>query len=244
MLLSVLCITLRADKQDETILISWEMNYMFYINTIMKKTTLSILLLSTAMSGMAQGKFGVLAGANISNQSAEIYTTADNVKLSSSKGFRAGAGAYVGGFYDAPVANNFFIQPQLLLSYETHQGDGKELEMLDYSSLNLTIPVLASYNIRLAEATNLRLQAGPYAQYAICGRNKTYTIHADKTTELTNGWWHQSFGDRLSYGLEGGVQLHFDKFMVTADYRYSLRKSTLVGTGHESNIAVGLGYRF
>jgi hypothetical protein len=183
------------------------------------KRFISILfgVLVIAFSATAQSHWGVISGANFSTSSAK------------NTGWRTGG--YVGALYDILLGNSWYIQPQLLYSYEENEKkDGSNL----YSQHAFTLPVLASFKVRLNDAFSMRINAGPYLQYAMFGRNK----------EKWGGWWHADFGDHFTYGLKGGIALEHKHCFFSMDGKYSLKKSFLNNEGHGLTLSVGIGYKF
>jgi len=199
--------------------------------TEMKKLLIiSILALSAALSASAQNRFGIMGGVNMSNTSTE--------------GFSWRTGGYLGGLYDIQLTPSWYVQPQLIFSYEENKSKGNSSLDGFYSQYAVTLPVLASYNIGLGGSTSLRINAGPYLQYAMFGRDYQQMIYDNNKTATAKGWWHQDFSDHFTYGVKTGLSLDFNHVFVSADYKYSLRKSMLNADGHGSTFSIGLGYKF
>jgi len=172
-----------------------------------------------ALSASAQNGFGLMGGVNASTSSADYVD--------------GRIGGYIGGLYDIQFTDNFYLQPRLYLSYQENQRTPEF-----YSQWNTSIPVLASFRIKMSECMALRLNAGPYVQYAIFGRERPLLFGADL------GWWHLNFGDKITYGGQAGVQLGYKKVFVTLDFKHSFRKSQLNMDGYENTIQLGIGYKF
>ena len=203
---------------------------------IMKRTVMlaSAMLVTVMMN--AQSGFGLLGGVNLSTSSA---TDAE---------WRVGG--FIGGLYDIQLTDGFYLQPRLLFAYQENQRSqvqvasavsaGEEF----YSQWNAALPVLASFRVSLSDAVGLRLNVGPYLQYAVFGRNKQSTLHADGTSGESLGWWHCDFGDKLTYGGMAGVQVECGKWFGTIDYKHSFHRSPLNMDGFENTLQVGIGYKF
>jgi hypothetical protein len=196
----------------------------------LKRIVLLGIIAPLSIAAMAQNNWGVFGQANLSS--------------SSTDGIGTRLGGSLGVLYDKELGSNLFLQPRLMVSYMENQAkDGKQNDAF-FSQCALTMPVLLSYNIGLGSQTSLRLNAGPYVQYAMFGRERTYTINNSGTTSKSLGWWHQDFGKRFTYGLQGGISLEFNKWMGMIDYKYSLRKNLVNSDGHESTVSLGIGYKF
>ena len=114
----------------------------------MKKLLLVVtLMLTVGIVANAQLKFGVKAGANISN----VAMDADN-----KVGFHAGV---LGEFKIA----SFAIQPEVLYSMQGAKGDGGKIEN-DY----LNIPVMAKYYF----IPGLSVEAGPQVGFLMSAKMK------------------------------------------------------------------------
>ena len=172
-----------------------------------------------ALSVNAQERFGLMGGVNVSTSSADYMDQR--------------VGGYIGGLYDIHLKNNFYLQPRLILSYQENQRLPEF-----YSQWNVSIPVLASYRMKMSESTALRLNVGPYIQYAVFGREKPFL------NDGALGWWHLDFSDKITYGGQVGVQLEYKKFFTTLDYKHSFRRCQLNMDGYENTIQLGIGYRF
>lgn len=188
-------------------------------------------MLAITMLANAQNSFGLMGGVNSSTSSTKDV------------GWRTGG--FIGGYYDISFTDWFSLQPRLILSYQENQY--KENLLLPsgqssrfFSQWNITLPVLASFKFQLASETTLRLNAGPYVQYAVFGRDRQQV----SPTESRLGWWHHSFKDKLTYGAQIGAQLNYKQFFGTIDYKHSLKRSPLNMDGFENTWQVGIGYKF
>ena len=187
---------------------------------MMKKIVSVMFAMLIAISVNAQNKFGLMGGINASTSSA------DHVDWR--------IGGFIGGVYDIPLTESFYLQPRLVLSYQENEHSPEF-----HSQWNASIPVLASYKMRLNNQTALRLNAGPYIQYAVFGREKPY-----QPSDSSLRWWHYDFGDKITYGGQVGLQVEYKKFFTTIDFKHSFRRNKLNMDGFENTIQVGIGYKF
>lgn len=164
-------------------------------------------------------------------------------------------GGNVGVFYDGQVRDWFYLQPRLMLGYQENQfeEDVRNDGLSDFlSQWNVQLPVLASFVMVGNEDFGLRLNVGPYAQYAVFGRDRhvSYTYNPDAggapliPDGTALGWWHEQFGDKFTIGGQVGVQVSYKHLLLNLDYKHSFRKSTLNLDGFENTLLIGVGYKF
>ena len=186
----------------------------------MKKIVLTLCAAFVVLSMKAQNGFGLMGGINAS------VSSANHVDWR--------IGGFVGGVYDIQLKESFYLQPRLVLSYQENEHSPEF-----HSQWNASIPVLASYKMRLNNHTALRLNAGPYIQYAVFGREKPY-----QPSDSSLRWWHYDFSDKITYGGQIGLQVEHKKFFTTIDFKHSFRRNQLNINGFENTIQVGIGYKF
>lgn len=185
----------------------------------MKKIVMTLCAFLLALSVNAQKGFGLMGGVNVSTSSADYMDWR--------------VGGFIGGLYDIQLKNNFYLQPRLILSYQENQRTPEF-----YSQWNACLPVLVSLRIKMSESTALRLNVGPYVQYAVFGREKPFLNNAALR------WWHMDFSDKITYGGQAGVQFEHKKFLATLDYKHSFHRCQLNMDGYENTIQLGVGYKF
>ena len=192
----------------------------------------SAMLVTVMMN--AQSGFGLLGGVNFST--------------SSTPDAQWRVGGYFGGLYDFQLTKDFYLQPRLLFSYQENQQPQFLTSSVTgndfFSQWNVSLPVLASFRLRLSNTVGLRLNAGPYVQYAAFGRNKQSVIHGDGSHGTELGWWHSDFSDKLTYGGMAGIQIERGKWFGTFDYKHSFRRNSLNFGGFENTLQLGFGYKF
>lgn len=200
-----------------------------------KQILLCMLLACFTLSSFAQNRWGVMAGGLLSKSTAE--------------GAYFRGGGYVGGLYDVKVTDAFYIQPQLLFTYEEFRTNSpKYVESTGrdfYSKFNVDLPLLASFNVRVNQKVNLRINAGPYVSMALFGRERSWT-YVGNDPELRRGLdtWSMNVGDRLTYGLKGGISIEMKHFFINFDCKYSLDKHVLYQDAHGLTLSAGVGYKF
>ena len=113
-----------------------------------KQILLCMLLACFILPASAQNSWGIVGGGLFSK--------------SLSRDARFSLGGYAGGMYDVHVKNSWYVQPQLLFTYEEFRSKTRLGTDSFFSKFNLELPILASYNVALNNKWNLRINAGPY----------------------------------------------------------------------------------
>lgn len=164
----------------------------------MKKILLVAVCVGLSYFSQAQIKFGVKAGANLSNVGGK-----DAVNTSSLIGFHGGVQANI------PLAEGFSVQPELLYSSQGSKaktetsGDGDEILTTEAKlHLNyLSLPVLAQYK----HASGVFVQTGPQLSYLLSAKAKAAGESIDmkddfKKTDLS---WVLGVGYAIADGKIG-----------------------------------------
>jgi hypothetical protein len=212
----------------------------------MKKLILIVCAVMNAMAMNAQNKFGVMGGANLSAPSTE------NAQWR--------LGGFIGGMYDIRMNNWFYLQPRLTFSYQENQRDWKNSLTENgfgnkefYSQWALSLPILASFQLMKCENKSLRLNVGPYFQYALGGKeikpSYAYVLPGTPDTGIPHGMspkrsWDYSSDDKFTMGAQIGAQFDYKKMFFTFDYKHSFIRSQLNCNGFENTFQFGVGYKF
>lgn len=209
----------------------------------MNKAIVMICAMMSFMTMNAQSGLSLTGGVNLSTPSTE--------------GAQWRVGGFIGGVYDFHVSDCFSLQPRLLLSYQENQRDWKDMLTTNvngskefYSQWALSLPVLASFHVMNKDDMGLRLNVGPYFQYALGGKEMK-PIGVYSTTEeagvpyeiSAKRSWDYSSDDKFTMGAQLGVQLDYRKLFFTLDYRHSFIRSQLNCNGFENTLQLGIGYR-
>lgn len=166
-----------------------------------------------------------------------------NLSNTSTKNMDWRLGGYIGALYDIHIKGAFYVQPQLIYSYEENKAKGESTGAAFCSQHSISIPILASYKIHFTDDIGMRINAGPYLQYSIFGREKTVALKNEQILpEL--GWWHHEFGEKLTYGVKAGIMIEKGKLFLDINGKYSLKKSLLNFDGHGTSLCIGIGYKF
>lgn len=191
----------------------------------MKKILFTVLFILCTIATSAQNEFGMFSALNMSTSSASIV--------------KSNYGGSVGALYNLKLAESWWVQPRLVLGYQ--ENEAKSDIRLDTfaSQWVVTLPLLISFKTCICSAWALRINAGPYLQYAAFGRDKKATNDG-----YALGWWHLNFGSHFTYGSQIGLSVDYGNWMGLIDFKHSLHHSTLNLGGLENTVSIGLGYKF
>lgn len=121
-------------------------------------------------------KYGLKAGVNF----ATVGLSGDDVDNEENDALKSLTSFHVGGFADIPVGTSFSIQPGLTLSGKGFKQKLED-EKFERNIMYLEIPVNAVYKLG-----GIYLGAGPYAAFAISGKDKGEYEDDDLFEELHN----------------------------------------------------------
>lgn len=216
----------------------------------MKKLLVIMCALLGATTVNAQSGLGLMGGVNTST------STADDVKWR--------FGGFIGGLYDIQFNDWFYLQPRLVFSYQENQREVRNtlatpsVRIGDefYSQWSLTLPVLASFRFRLSDDLGLRVNVGPYIQCPLFGQQQTVVMSNQVTSQdgvvgyevpcavNDRERWKDDLGDRVTYGLQTGLQFDYKRWFATLDYKRSFHHIRLNMNGYENTLQLGVGYKF
>ncbi|MBQ6379446.1 MAG: outer membrane beta-barrel protein [Prevotella sp.] len=116
-----------------------------------------------------------------------------------------------------------------------------------YSQWNISLPILASFRVMKVDDMGLRLNVGPYFQYALGGKERKpyYSYGSGTPTGIdSKRSWDYSSDDKFTMGAQIGAQLDYKKMFFTLDYMHSFIRSQLNCNGFENTFQFGIGYKF
>lgn len=185
----------------------------------MKKTLFfSLAMFFLATMSYAQLRFGVKAGANLSNF-ASASSVIDQVK---------GATNYQVGVLLQAKAFGFAIQPEVLYSVKSGQFSNTTMsdiitgQDIEYQSHNLEIPVNLQFGFGMGPA-RLFVQGGPYVSFLTGALVNGSVDNYEKIKENMN---------TFDYGFGAGVGAEIMNLQLTVKYDWGLSK-----LGKESMLA-------
>lgn len=194
----------------------------------MKKLLILFIVLFTALDNYGQFTFGPKIGYNTSKLSADLDSISESVKHN----FQIGAFARFG--------KKLYIQPEIF--YGTSGGtlkiEGTTVKKEEVKFNNLCIPVLVGFKLIDAKIINLRVMAGPVANF-IMGTE----VEADDVIEdplQDNDFKSASWGMDLGAGV--------DVFFLTLDIRYEFGLNNIYNGSEDLSLKsnlfiVSLGFK-
>lgn len=208
---------------------------------IMKKLFLGVTILASSLSFAQQ--FGIKAGANVSSISKEGFETT-----------KAKAGFYAGVFMNAPVSEEFSIQPEVIYNNLGSKTTLKNSVLGTYESkLNLdyiSVPIMVQYKA----TPEFYLEAGPELSFLVNASTKTTYNPAllgssTKFSELDKDNYNSfNFGMGIGLGYNFTPNIGINARYVagftdlTKDGTTSLYNQK--GNNRNNNFQVGLSYKF
>lgn len=213
-----------------------------------------ILGMAVVASSVAFGqKFGIKAGANLSNLSSDGALKETKAKI----GFNAGA------FVNIPVGTALSIQPEIMynklgakttlnLSGFNNIIPGIELPKVE-NTMNLdyiSVPIMVQYHI---VPSLLYVEAGPEFSYLITSNVKTSISNGNVVTEVDSfvKQFDEAFKkenlNSMNFGVAVGAGVNItETFGVNARYVAGITDSTKKSDGSNKNsvIQLGLSYSF
>ncbi|PXY46556.1 porin family protein [Flavobacterium hydrophilum] len=194
-------------------------------------------IVSAQSSTVVGPEFGIKGGVNMSN----LYSDSDDINDENVLwGFNAGV------FAAFPIADNIFIQPEILyttkgaeLEYDTAGVEGTSKFKLGY----VEVPLLVRFNL----TDNFNIHVGGYASYLV---NAKVTGEGD--VEFDEDLDADDF-ERFDAGLSAGVGLDFNPISIGLRYNYGLttigKERDVAGTSYtfpdvkNSNLSLYLAYK-
>lgn len=187
----------------------------------MKKIFCLMFVAFIAMAAQAQITWNAKAGLGFAKCNSDAATKNALV-------WKAGVGI------EKPLSANWSIMPSLEFAMKgsKYEDFGSELS-LSY----IQIPVLAAYRFHVNNSLNMVLKAGPYVAYAIKGDIDGYDIFEDDE-------YGEAPGKRLDYGLDLGVDLEYQRYVVGFEYEYGFTSIEKDWETKTSAMYLTIGYKF
>lgn len=195
----------------------------------MKKLFLGTALAVSSLTFAQQ--FGAKAGLNVSSIGGDTWTDA-----------KAKPGFYAGVFYNAPLAANFSIQPELIYT----QYGAKVLDnSIQKTNLNLgyiAVPVMFQYNV----VPNFYLEAGPEFGFNVNANAKT-DYKNDNLTDPDRVEIDTDNFNTFNFGIGLGLGYNFTQ-NVGVNARYVAGLTNVYKNDNydakNGTFQVGLNYKF
>ncbi|WP_281232069.1 porin family protein [Flavobacterium gelatinilyticum] len=202
----------------------------------MKKIMLTaVAVMAFAFSNAQETRFGVKAGANLSNFSGDVEDAKSLI------------GFQVGGFAEFKLSDKFAIQPELLFST---QGAKSEESEFGYSSEYKThlsyinVPVMAKYYI----VEKFSVEAGPQIGFLVSAKEKWETSGPGVSESGDED--AKDFYESINFGVNFGAGYDFTE-NLSVGLRYNLGLSNIAKTEDGADFKINnnvfslsVGYKF
>ncbi len=178
------------------------------------KRLLSFLVVAiVAIAASAQITWNAKAGFGFSNC---IYSDGDNSDAKTHFVGKIGLGM------EYPLSANFSLMPSAEFALKGAKW-GAEMEKETVDIYYFQIPVLAAYRFHIADRLNLVAKAGPYFAFGFAGSvDYSSTYGGESYDESDDLFSDEVGGKRFELGLDFGVDLEFQRFVVGAEYEFGL----------------------
>ena len=195
----------------------------------MKKIFCLMFVAFIAMAAQAQITWNAKAGLGFAKCKSDMATKNALV-------WKAGVGL------EKPLSANWSIMPSLEFAMKgTKYAEGRVSIGVSEPELSLSyiqIPVLAAYRFHVNNSLNMVLKAGPYIAYAIKGDYEGYDIFEKDEFD------GEEMGKRLDYGLDLGVDLEYQRYVVGFEYEYGFSSIEKDFDTKTSAMYLTIGYKF
>jgi len=157
----------------------------------MKKIVLSVAAMMLMATGLlAQATGGIRGGLNIAGQ--KISAEGSSYSFDKKIGFQLGL------YMVTPIAENVFLQPELVYSDMGAKEEADGGEDVKFKMGYISIPLFLRYNV----TDNFNIHAGPQAGFLISAKASVDGDSEDIKSEFKD----------LDFGFSFGAGLDFDKF--------------------------------
>ncbi|MFT3824102.1 MAG: porin family protein [Chitinophagaceae bacterium] len=187
----------------------------------MKKVFIAFVCATSLLSAKAQVKFGVKAGANISNWTGDVEDTKSKVGLN------------VGAYAKIPLFASFSLNPEVYFSGQGVKGEESGVDV-KYNTNYINIPVLFQYN----HASGFFAHTGPQIGILLSAKEKAEDVSVDVKEYLKKADFAWAFGAGYITKLGLGINV-----------RYNLGLANVLDESGETSVKnsvfqVGLLYQF
>lgn len=186
----------------------------------MKKTILMLLVALVTVSVSAQ-RFGVKAGLNLSS----FYGN-------DADGSKTLAGFQLGGLYEMPLSDGFYLQPEALLTLKGAEIEGTGVKLRPFY---FEVPVRAMYKLPLGSG-KFTLATGPYLGFGLFGQMKKsgsgidLFTKEDGTYEAIMKRFDLGLSSALGYELSSGLFFNLESslgFLNAINSEGSIKNTTV-----------------
>lgn len=212
----------------------------------MKLTIIVVVMMaiSSVCLGQTKNRWSVHVGGSVSHLCETPWVSHD-------KTYSWGGGAFIGAGYEINFNKHWSLTPQLEFAFDdngaTLSSDKDSFFHNHYRWENywsMSVPVVASFRLNVADNVGLRFGMGPYVQTVLAGNRYVGFINAETGEESSyKESLSGSFDQRFNVGVLGEFAVetgnHFS-YMLRARYPF-IKRGWLTNT---LTLSVGVGYSF
>ncbi|MDR0364415.1 MAG: PorT family protein [Bacteroidales bacterium] len=194
----------------------------------MKRLFITVVFTMIAAMSFAQFNLGAKMGMNFS----KLATDREIMKESMQPGVDVGLFARLG------FGNKFYLQPEVLYSFQSYKTEidalGYNITSFKTKTHNVLVPILVGYKLFDAKLMNVRIFLGPNLGFNL----------ANKAGNNEEG-----LANLTVMNIAGDIGIGIDVAMITLDVKYSYgftsaNKNTDVYKSHNNMFAISLGWKF
>jgi hypothetical protein len=211
----------------------------------MKRLIIILFVALTTISVSAQN-FGMKAGVNLAG-----YTGSDATD------FTVKMGCTIGGLYQLPLTDKFFLQPEVLLTLKgsayssaTTYAGKTYIEDTTFNPFYIEVPVKGLYKIE-AGSGNITLAAGPYVAMGIAGKASRKDAYNGTTEKVSYNLFSKEDGEDEAYlkrfdgGLTCSVGYEFENgLFMNLDASYGLLNISTDSNVKNFTVGFSTGIKF
>lgn len=182
---------------------------------------------------------GVRGGVNFSKQ----YNSGNGADMDFRTGFKAGLEADLNVVRSFSVNSGvYFVQRGYKSEYSDYRGSLKTTDNVAY----LEIPLLASYRVKLSDATQFQLNVGPYFAFGVSGKQKVESTFTGLQDYEIDSFDEYDGMKKHDIGIHAGAAITYSDYYFGVYYERSLMNVSQVSGGKFQNGSIGvcLGYNF
>lgn len=136
----------------------------------------------------------------------------------------------------------WFIQKGYKSEYSDYRGSLKTTDNTSY----IEIPLLASYRVKLSDASQFQLNVGPYFAFGVSGKQQVKSTFAGQQDYEIDSFDQYDGMKKSDIGVHIGAAVVYNNMYFGASYERGLKNvSNVTGADFQNGtIAINVGYNF
>lgn len=182
---------------------------------------------------------GVRGGVNFSKQ----YNNGDGADMDFRTGFKAGLEMDLNVVRSFSVNSGvYYVERGYKSEYSDYRGSLRTTDNTAY----VEIPLLASYRVKLSDATQFQLNVGPYLAFGVTGKQKVKSTFAGQQDYSIDSFDEYDGLKKHDIGIHAGAAVTYSKYYIGVIYERSMMNvSNATGADFQNgSIGICLGYNF